>query len=250
MSQSAGRAEEQRRGAECRASCRTCYPSNAVPPTIGPSSGTEFVPSCLARLAAAPGSVSRIRPSTARGGCGSMVRMRSLRGDCRNGSIGTDPACGGCRCPSLWCSRRSRARLQALGGFTQSRVCAAVGRVRCVGEGCGSSAPCWSVRRNAGSFGCRRHADADLWHERESGRLHRRARRRPRLERAARRATGPRRLRRLRPRRAGTYETGRGLGGGTTLFACCSRNGGRGTRSRRAGSSGSAFHAVGVFSCR
>src|ERR1051326_6104750 len=34
--------------------------------------------------------------------------------------------------------------------------------------------------------GCR-HAETDLWHEREPGRLHRRARRRPPLERAERR---------------------------------------------------------------
>src|SRR5436190_19559901 len=33
-----------------------------------------------------------------------------------------------------------------------------------------------------------RHAETDLWHEPEPGRLHRRARRRPRLERAERRA--------------------------------------------------------------
>src|SRR5436190_2376449 len=33
-----------------------------------------------------------------------------------------------------------------------------------------------------------RHAETDLWHEREPGRLHRRVRRRPRLERAERRA--------------------------------------------------------------
>src|SRR5664279_2383256 len=36
--------------------------------------------------------------------------------------------------------------------------------------------------------GGRRHAETDLWHEPEPGRLHRRARRRPRLERAERRA--------------------------------------------------------------
>src|SRR6202521_1113491 len=35
--------------------------------------------------------------------------------------------------------------------------------------------------------GCR-HAETDLWHEPEPGRLHRRVRRRPRLERAERRA--------------------------------------------------------------
>src|SRR2546423_12916534 len=33
-----------------------------------------------------------------------------------------------------------------------------------------------------------RHAETDLWHEPEPGRLHRRARRRPRLERTERRA--------------------------------------------------------------
>src|SRR3978361_1088956 len=36
--------------------------------------------------------------------------------------------------------------------------------------------------------GGRREAETDLWHEHEPGRLHRRARRRPRLERAERRA--------------------------------------------------------------
>src|SRR5258708_13174046 len=36
--------------------------------------------------------------------------------------------------------------------------------------------------------GGRRHAETDLWHESEPGRLHRRVRRRPRLERAERRA--------------------------------------------------------------
>src|SRR3954467_1238367 len=49
------------------------------------------------------------------------------------------------------------------------------------------SAPCWSVRRIP-THGRPRHAETDLWHEPEPGRLHRRARRRPRLERAERRA--------------------------------------------------------------
>src|ERR1041384_4299998 len=50
-----------------------------------------------------------------------------------------------------------------------------------------SCAPCWSVRRIP-THGRLTHAETDLRHEPEPGRLHRRARRRPRLERAERRA--------------------------------------------------------------
>src|SRR6267143_1929501 len=44
-----------------------------------------------------------------------------------------------------------------------------------------------STHAHAGLPGSR-HAETDLWHEPEPGRLHRRVRRRPRLERAERRA--------------------------------------------------------------
>src|SRR5262244_3916739 len=60
------------------------------------------------------------------------------------------------------------------------------------GPGCGptddSSAPCWSVYAEDRLTGRRRRADTHLRHEPEPGRLHRRARRRHRLERAERRA--------------------------------------------------------------
>src|SRR5689334_19851988 len=60
------------------------------------------------------------------------------------------------------------------------------------GPGCGpaddSSAPCWSVYGEDRLTGGGRRAETDLRHEPEPGRLHRRARRRHRLERAERRA--------------------------------------------------------------
>src|SRR6478609_423360 len=46
---------------------------------------------------------------------------------------------------------------------------------------------CWSVHRLL-THGRLTHAETDLWHEPEPGRLHRGARRRPRLERHERRA--------------------------------------------------------------